>query len=121
MDGGDSAKTIVTNGPLKIKMKCLVDPEGFQRVEVQIFATSTSGNWFESDQGEKRLEGEKVTLFSADEDLNDKNYTDGDDGISIASKDGKHYIAINGQTLGLGLNVLGHDCVAIGTATSITQ
>ncbi len=117
LDGDKDKATIATLGPLKVFAQCRVDKDGFD--EIKIFATSSTGGWFDSDSGKSHSSGKRIVLFSEDENTGDKDFTEDDGGVAVASRSG-HYIAIAGETLGLGLNIFGHDCVAIGTATLIT-
>ncbi len=114
LDGDKDKETIAILGPLKVFAQCRVNQDGFD--EIKIFATSSQGGWFDSESGNGHPKGKRILLFSEDDNTGDRKYDD-DGGTSVASRSG-HVIAISG--LGLGLNIFGHDCVAIGTATLIT-
>ena len=116
LDGDGAKKTIATNKPLKFVAQCELDSDGED--EVRIFAQSTQSGWFSSKVGEPLSRRQRVVMFSEDESSGEPTYEDDDGDGSIAAPNGA-YMAIDGDTLGLGVNIFGHDCVAIGTVTII--
>jgi hypothetical protein len=116
LDGDGASKTISLFNPFRIFVQCQVNRNGKDRIK--IFVKSTAGGWFVNDRNGPLAAGQKVVLFNESETTGETKYTD-DDGEGSAVAGNGAYVSIAGETLGLGLNVLGHDCVAIGTVTLI--
>ena len=117
LDGNGSRATIAKNGSLTIFAQCLVNQE--EEDEIKIIATNSKGGWYDSEHGTFLRAGKRVVLFSEEEETGEPTYEGDEEGVSVATRNGR-YLAIDGDTLGLGLNIFGHDCVAVGTVTSIT-
>ncbi len=117
LDGNGAEQTIATNGELEVFARCLVDQAGNDRVEI-VFTSNVDG-WFAE---EDRITGETgpIAAFTEVAVLGDQvpagtaSYDDDDDEGSAAAPDGS-VISVIGEATGLGLNIFGHDCVAIGT------
>ena len=116
LDGDGSKKTIATIKPLKFVARCELNSEGED--EIKIVAQSSRDGWLASTWDEPLSRRRKVVMFSESDSAGEPAYENDDGDGSIAAPNGA-YMAIDGDTLGLGLNVLGHDCVAIGTLTII--
>jgi hypothetical protein len=116
LDGDGASKTISLFAPFRVFAQCLVNRNG--KDKIKIFVKSTTGGWFVNDRNGPLEAGQRVVLFSEDETTGEAEYTD-DDGEGSAAAGNGAYVSISGETLGLGLNVFGHDCVAIGTVTFI--
>jgi hypothetical protein len=127
------------NGPLTARMRCLADldepPPGSPEDRVSIYVQTTQPGSFLD--GVDKLNGETDTppnglqpnetldpgdspaateLLTSTEQPNGSGMgSPADNGFAVAA-DGS-YIGISGESAALGLNVLGSDCVAIGSAT----
>lgn len=116
LDGDGASKRIARFGPLSLTVQCRLSRNG--KDEVRIIARSSAGGWFASGRNGPLSSTRRVVLFKEDDNAGDVSYDNDDGDGSIAAKTGE-YMAIAGETLGLGINVFGHDCVAIGTVTMI--
>jgi hypothetical protein len=116
LDGDGVSKTIALFDPFRVFVQCQVNRNG--KDKIKIFVKSSAGGWFVNDRNGPLAAGKRVALFSEDETTGEAEYTD-DDGEGSAAAGNGAYLSIDGETLGLGLNVFGHDCVAIGTVTFI--
>jgi hypothetical protein len=110
--------TLAQNGPLRYFARCTVDDGGTDRIEVFIESSVAA---FAS--GDDLAPGVPVQMFSNSSDAATPNYDNSiDDGSASAQQDGRlFYLAIDGETLGLGLNVFGSECYVAGTATSFSR
>ena len=114
---GDTEATIAINGPLEYFARCTVDAGG--RDKIEILATSTEDGWWDEDGFWPLRADDEVLVFLEIGATGQSRYdNDTNEGSAVAA-DGS-YIAIDGDTLGLGLNVFGHDCIAVGTVIVIT-
>lgn len=124
MERDGPEQTIATNGPLELFARCSSSGEG---TLFRIFVTSQLDGWwisgdldFPVDAGEERsMFGKSTTaetrLFKGSEVVPTASTGTV---LSAVAPDGS-YIAIEPDTLGIGLNILGHDCIAVGTAMLI--
>ena len=105
-------QTIATNGPLEYFVRCFINDGGSDRVE--IIATSSVAGWYEEDNGSAALPAlqEEIILSNSNPTGDDDYENEIDDG-SMVGPDGS-YMAVDGETVGLGLNIFGHRCVAVG-------
>lgn len=114
LDGDGAEGTIATNGVLEIYARCRVDDGGFDRV--QIIGTSSIAGWLagggKTDPVPRDAFDEVALLDFGVVPPNSFYSTTGF--ITVVALDGS-FIAID--TGALGVEILGHDCVAIGTAT----
>ncbi len=78
---------------------------------------STTGDAFEEDEGPLTADT-PVAAYSHSGSTTDPSYeNDIDDGSTVAMEGTTgSYIGIDGETIGLGLNLFGHDCVVAGAA-----
>lgn len=115
LDGDQSEVTLAENGPLRYFARCTVDDGGTDRI--QVLVESTTGDAYEEDAGQLTADTpvvayDHVVLTGIEDYSNDI-----DDGSSVAMEGTTgSYIGIDGETLGLGLNIFGHDCVVAGAA-----
>ena len=121
MDRDGPEQTIAANGPLEIIAQCFAEPIG-ETLNIRIFVTSEVDGWRTSDGGsDERDAGAEIGMFRENVPLEGERYRKGTlvadvtTVISAVAPDGS-YIAIEPDTLGVGLNILGHDCIAVGTA-----
>jgi len=112
LDGDRTKATIAKVGTITIWAQCAVDPLGED--EVKIIVKNSKGVWFDSDRGKALRGGQRIVLLSESDESGESNYEDDD--ASVATNSGL-YVSV---AAGLGVNVFGHDCVAMGTVTSIT-
>ncbi len=91
---------------------------------IRIEATSTISGWFICSGGSGRLfppflANRQVPIMQGFSPLNDSPplYGNGRGG-SVIAPDGS-YIGIDGAQVGLGVNVFGHDCIAVGTVVLV--
>jgi hypothetical protein len=80
---------------------------------VQVNATSTEDGW----QGGAVLANQEVLIFDAAVPTGQSSYGGQNIEQSVIAPDGS-YIGID--NVGLGLNILGHDCVVVGAYLLIT-
>lgn len=129
LDGNGATQTIATNGPLNFFARCLINqPDGlggsFDRVE--IVATSSLGGWFESNESDSNAGNPPLTagqeVIAATETSNPSGtarFDEPDDQSIMMAPDGS-YLAIDDESAGIGLNILGHDCFVAGVVHRIT-
>ena len=117
LDGDQSEVTLAENGPLRYFARCTVDDGGTDRIEVLV--ESTTGEAFEQDEGQLTASTPAV-IYESIVGTTDESYDNDVDEGSTAAMEGTtgSYLAIDGETLGLGLNIFGHDCVVAGSAFS---
>lgn len=111
LDGDGAEQTIATNGALEYFARCRVDDAGSDRI--QIIVTSTQDGWFEEDAGGPQAAGAEIIQFTTSTGLATPIYSDDIDEGSAVAPDGS-YVGIDGEMTGLGLNIFGHDCIAVG-------
>lgn len=121
-------QTIATHGPLTVFARCLLNqPIGAGQFEdrLEIVVTSTTSGWFEDDfsdepDGNRPFDaGDQV--ISESESVNPPGsafYDNLEASVSVAP-DGS-YLALDGDTGGMGMNIFGHDCVVMGNIYRIT-
>ena len=132
LDGNGSTETIFQNDTFTVFARCLldfVDPPGSAnppRDFVQILATSTVSGWF-GDDGEFPIgtgsdgpfnAGDQVIFLEESADPGVPEYDDDIDEFTAAAPNGA-FVAVDGEATGLGLNIFGHDCIAIGNVYSV--
>jgi len=118
LDGDGSEVTIAENGPLRYFARCTVGSEGDGTDDrIEVFVESSTDEAFEEDSG-RLAPGEEVLVYDNTSAPQTPSYdNDIDDGSSIAAEGTTgSYIGIDGETIGLGLNVFGNDCVVAGSA-----
>lgn len=112
LNGDGSKTTIAKIGTLTIFAQCQLDP--LDEDEVKIIVKNSKGAWFESENGKALKGGRRIVLLSESDESGESSFED-EDG-SVATRSGL-YVTVEA---GLGVNIFGHDCVAMGTVTSIT-
>ncbi len=117
LDGNGTEQTLATNGPLEFFARCTIN--GTTTV-VEVMATSSQDGWFSS-MGGPHTAGEELLHYSMESEGTGPEY--GDHSLrfesSIVSPDG-HFLAVGNETMTLGTRMFGHDCLAIGVATTVT-
>ena len=82
--------------------------------------------WFEEDESDSSgtntplAAGQEVQVFCEDHTTGGAEFNNDIDEFSAIgpNSDGElFYVGIDGETLGLGLNIFGHKCLAVGTIT----
>ena len=125
LNGDGSKKTIARIGSVTIFAQCeielTVDEEGEldggEEVEVKILAKNSKGAWFRADSDRQLAAGQRTVLLSESEDIGEPAFeAEDNDEAAVITKSGL-YVSVDA---GLGLNIFGHDCVAVGTVSSIT-
>lgn len=104
---------LIDNGHLSVRASCEVD--GPSDV-VEVYVTSSAAGWYDTYSGSTpNGAGDEIVMFEIS-DTNGSPYfeKDIDDGAAISAAGA--YIGVQGETLALGLNVLGNDCVVAGVA-----
>lgn len=115
LDGDGAEVTLAENGPLRYFARCTVNDAGTDRIEVLV--ESTTDDAFSGDGGDLTANTEEV-VFSNSTTTGDPRFgrdIDADPAVAMEGSTGS-YIGIDGETLGLGLNIFGHDCVVAGSA-----
>lgn len=111
LSGGET-KLVAKNGSLELVARCVVNSATI----MDLFLTSTQDGWFSTPEGPLLAGAERsVTLVEGTEPV----YGNSINGLTAAAPDGS-FIGIPRDSTGVGVNVFGHDCVAIGTATLIS-
>ena len=128
LDGDGAQATIATLGPLTYFVRCLVSRPvggGGFRDGIEIVATSSVDGWFEEDESDNF--GGNSPLLAGEEVIVQDHFAPSGAGArfrnieesSAVAPDGSH-LALKGDTGAFGTNLLGHDCVAMGTIFRIT-
>jgi len=115
-DGNGSEQTITTNGPLELFARCKTNDFGDDRI--QVIATSTEAGWFITSDTTPNAANTEVIIFEVSSTAESTLYSNAATTVSLAAGDGS-YLTIDGETIGLGLNIFGHNCIAVGTVTAI--
>lgn len=111
LNGDGSKKAIAKVGTLTIFAQCELDP--LDEDEVKIIVKNSKGPWFESEDGKALRGGQRIVLLSESDESGESTFEDED--ASVTTGKGLY---VNVQA-GLGVNIFGHDCVAMGTVTTI--
>lgn len=118
-DGPD--ETIATNGPFEIFARCYTDPFGGLNFFIRLVG-EVDGWWGSAGAAHgPYVAGEELQMFahSISSTSEERGFYNGSkvgaEALSAVAPDGS-YIGIEPDTLGLGMKILGHDCIAIGTA-----
>ena len=115
LDFGEEAD-LVTYGDLTYTARCVAEDGGgdpFEQLEVVV--TSAEDGWFSTSAGGPLLASDEDVMFSTSSAVGDTEFDqDIDDGTAISA--GGDYLALQGETLALGLNVAGNDCLVAGVA-----
>lgn len=142
LDGDGATKTVATHGPLTIRARCILDffdpdffdpdanADGLTVDRVEIVASSSAAPWFEEDESDGTggsvtvpanalAAGQEVVVFSESVRSSSARFDSGFDETSMIGPGG-HFMEIDGSALGSGLNILGHDCILVGTVMKIT-
>jgi hypothetical protein len=125
LDGDGSRETIAVNGPLVLFARCELSLGiGQDQVSIRAFSdiagaglAASSGfvpspppNEFLLSFG-RTVNGPGTEIYTRAVEAAGSNV----EGTSVLAPDGS-YIGVEASTLGLGLNILDHDCIAVGTA-----
>jgi hypothetical protein len=116
---GEAEQTIATSGPLKFIARCtLSNPGSPGEATVHVVATSTENGWFYSAGGllGPFNAGFEDNVFSASAPIGTAQIIQG--GNSVILINDSFCLTIDAETLGLGVNIFGHDCVVVGTVSS---
>lgn len=114
-------QTLITHGSLQLKMRCVVNDGGKDKVFLYFDSTAPDWWWSANESGDGPLPAganNEMNGFDASNTTGIAQYTNDIDDGSAAVKVGStiQYLAIDGEGLGLGLNVFGHRCLAMGHA-----
>ena len=123
-----TTQTIATHGPLTVFARCLLNqPLGGGQFQdrIEIVVTSSTSGWFEEDTsgdpaGNLPLNAGEQAISQSDS-VNPPGsayYEVLEESVSVAP-DGS-YLALRGESGGVGMNLFGHDCVVIGNIHRIT-
>jgi hypothetical protein len=125
LDGDGSEKTIAVNGPLELIARCQLSLGiGQEQVSIRVFSElagarlaasagfvpSPAPNEFLLSFG-RTVNGPGTEIYTRAVEAAGSNV----EGTSVLAPDGS-YIGVEASSLGLGVNILGHDCIAVGTA-----
>lgn len=107
-------RTLATDGPLSLVVKCRQEA-GDDIVE--LIARSTSSDWWTDDTNHYTAPGEAVLHYRS-ETSGTPSYGDGSDEQSAAALSGGqvYYIGVDDYKMGIGLNILGRNCLMAGSA-----
>jgi len=121
MDTDGEEKTIATAGPLEVFARCRLGDGGEDFVEVVV--TSSEPGWICAELG---VRCDATTLLGSGAlsvalrlrtpagQLKYALDADGSNAIGPDAEGALFFISIDGDTLGLGLNIFGHKCLAVG-------
>ena len=107
LDVGETV-TLATNGSLEFKVRCTGTDA---TPTLELFFTASVDGWFCRGT---RLAGDECT-YIGNNTSSGPSYTYRIDWGSAVTPDG-NYIGVDGETTGLGFNIFGHDCLAVGGA-----
>lgn len=122
LDGGEE-KTIAFAGPFEVFARCILGVESTSRDEILIKVTSSEPGWWEDDGGPFAA-GVERNVLTLSNDFGVPTYSEDTRDFSAIGPDagGKlFYVAIEGNTVGLGLNIFGHKCIAVGVISIIEE
>jgi cysteine-rich repeat protein len=118
LDGDGAIGPIATNGPLRAFARCRVNDAGNDRIELVV--VGVVDGWFEEDNPTTaQLAGAEITVNLEQAPTGTPFYDNMIDDFSAVAPGG-YYVGLDGESTGLGLNLFGHDCIAVGVATMIT-
>jgi cysteine-rich repeat protein len=117
LDGDATEAPLATNGPLSLIARCRVNNGGNDRLEFVI--SSTVDGWFEEDTGAAQTAGTEIVAHSDQAATGTVFYDNNIDDFSAVAPGG-YYLGADSEITGLGLNLFGHNCLAVGVATLIT-
>ena len=125
LDGDGATATIATNGPLTMFARCVLDdPINFED-RIEIVTTSSADGWLEEDENDfdfgnnpPLAAGVEVISYELQVTPSAARY-DNLNEVSAIAPDGS-YLALDGESGGLGLNLFGHDCLVMGNIYRIT-
>jgi hypothetical protein len=109
-------RPIATAGPFEIFARCFVGATD----QIQILVRSAVGGWREPFSTSPFDAGEERVVFDDSANGDQPSYENSVDRFTALGPDENgrlFYLAIDGETLGLGLNVFDHECLAVGTVT----
>ncbi len=112
--------TLASNGPLRYFGRCVLNESGndFARV----FVVSTTAGAFSTAGGALTANVETLVFSNSVTTGNTSWNQDIDDNAAYAQAGGQqYYLAIDGETLGLGVNVLGPGCTFAGSSFQATR
>jgi hypothetical protein len=105
--------TIQRFGPLELFAKCSSLSNSITTVE--ILFTSTEDGWFTDFNGPLAAGEEKRICGIGGPSSSYANCPDGDSAVSPSG----HYIGVDGDVIGLGLNIFGNDCLITGQVVTV--
>lgn len=123
LDGDGTTATIATHGPFTYFARCVVNDTGEDRIE--IVATSSVSGWLEEDEND--FGSSNPPLAAGVEVIAWEAFVNPSGGVlytqlsevSAIAPDGS-YLALDGESGGVGLNLFGHDCLVVGNIYRIT-
>lgn len=119
LDGDGSETTIAVNGSLELYARCELDLSiGQDQVSIIVSSETTGAlvaRFNDPTQTEFLLAFGRTEAGPGTEKYTAPQGASSAEGLSVLAPDGS-YIGVEGSTLGFGLNILDHDCIAIGTA-----
>lgn len=107
-------KVLATHGPLTLVVVCR-QQGGNDYVE--LVARSTSSDWWTASDNHYTAPGAAVLHYRTDS-TGSPSYGDGADEQSVSALSGGQifYIGVDDYKMGMGLNILGHNCLMAGSA-----
>lgn len=125
LDTDQEEKTIATHGSLRYFARCSInkdDGKGTFEDRIEIFATSTEGPWYEEDNSVTALAAndEVLVFYESTTIIGAERYDNNIDDGSMVGPNG-FYMSIDGESLGLGLNIYGHACTVVGSVLKIQK
>lgn len=112
LEFGDEVE-LISYGDLTASARCIGDDGGSDRAQVVV--TSSTDGWASTSDGTELLATDEDVMFSESTSTGNSVFDqDIDDGAAISV--GGDYLGLQGETLALGLNTLGADCLVAGVA-----
>ncbi len=118
LDANLAEQTIATNGALEYFVRCRINDGGQDRV--QIIVTSTIAGWYnENNSTTAQLASVEIVALAKSAATTTASFDNDNAEDSNVAPDGS-FISISGESIGLGVNIFGHACLAVGHVNLIT-
>ena len=124
LDTDQEEKTIATYGSLRYFVRCTINEDvggGNFMDKVEILSTSTEAPWYdEQSPATAQVADDEVVVYDTLAPTGTEYYNNEIDSGSLVGPGG-YYMSIDGESLGLGLNIYGHACTAVGSVLKVKK
>ena len=123
LDTDQEEKIIASFGPLRYFARCSINVDiggGIFKDRIEIFSTSTESPWYDEVTSLTLAANHEQMVYDISSDPGVETYNNEIDNGSMVGPGG-YYMSIDGESLGLGLNIYGHACTVVGSVLKVKK